>query len=95
MTLAELDALPVEILNGVGPRRRTALAAVGVETVCDLLTYYPRRYVDRTRQEPVEGVTLNTELVLVGEIAAIGKRRTGLGGRRTLVEATLTDGTGS
>ncbi len=42
--------MPVTVLNGVGDKKGEALAQVGVEPVADLLTYYPRRYVDRTKE---------------------------------------------
>ena len=50
LSLAELDSIPVSRLRGVGPKTQAALAVLEVESVADLLTYYPRRYVDRTNQ---------------------------------------------
>ena len=38
--------------KGVGPKRPRRWRKLGVETVLDLLTYYPRRYLDRTNQAP-------------------------------------------
>lgn len=35
-------------LSGVGPKRAEALKQLGVETVYDLLTFYPFRYEDLT-----------------------------------------------
>lgn len=34
----------VSLISGVGPKRVTALASLGIQTVEDLLTYYPTRY---------------------------------------------------
>ena len=50
LTMAEFKAMNVEVLSGVGRAKAKALAAVEVESVLDLLTYYPRRYIDRTNQ---------------------------------------------
>lgn len=36
----------VEVLKGVGPATKLALSKAGVNSVYDLLTYYPRRYDD-------------------------------------------------
>ena len=47
--LRELEGLEVTILAGVGPERAKALKELGVETVLDLLTHFPRRYIDKTR----------------------------------------------
>ena len=47
--LGQLDRTPVEVLRGVGTRKRAALRAMGIESVLDLLTHYPRRWADRTK----------------------------------------------
>ncbi|MCL2493853.1 MAG: DEAD/DEAH box helicase, partial [Clostridiales bacterium] len=39
----------LESLSGVGPRKAEALRLLGIETIADLLRYYPRRYEDRRR----------------------------------------------
>ena len=41
------------MLESVSERKAGRLAELGVETVLDLLTTYPRRYIDRTRQADV------------------------------------------
>ena len=46
--LGQLERLPVSELRGVGNRKRAALESMGISTVLDLLTHYPRRYADRT-----------------------------------------------
>jgi len=38
---------PVGALPGVGPKREALLADLGIRTVADLLTFAPRRYLDR------------------------------------------------
>ena len=50
LTLSDLHAIPVTALKGSAPRRPTGLEELGVTTVLDLLTYYPRRWVDRTNE---------------------------------------------
>lgn len=37
---------PVSVLNGAGPKRLTALNKLGINTIEDLLTFYPFRYDD-------------------------------------------------
>ncbi len=36
----------VSVLKGVGQKRLTALNKLGINTINDLLTYFPRRYDD-------------------------------------------------
>lgn len=38
---------PVSILRGVGPKKKQYLRAAGIETIRDLLYYFPRDYEDR------------------------------------------------
>ena len=50
--LASLDFLsePLQYLKGIGPRRAAMLLAeLNIETVGELLAYYPRDYIDRSK----------------------------------------------
>ncbi len=40
---------PVTVLQGIGPSRAKQLQGLGIETVYDLITCFPRTYEDRTR----------------------------------------------
>ena len=93
LTLRELDAIGVERLNGVGPHRRKALREVGVESVFDLLTYYPRRYVDRTAQAPISEATVGAEITVVADVVSTSSRR--LRGGRQMVNVDVGDASGS
>jgi len=46
--LEELAAIPVESIPGLSTKVVRGLSELGVENAYDLVTYYPRRYVDRT-----------------------------------------------
>jgi ATP-dependent DNA helicase RecG len=37
---------PLQWLKGIGPRRAEALANAGIESIEDLITFYPRKYID-------------------------------------------------
>ena len=50
ITLRELAEISVDRLKGVGEKKLASLREVGVENVLDLLTTYPRRWVDRTNE---------------------------------------------
>lgn len=93
LTLRELDAISVGRLNGVGQQRQRALAEVGVESVFDLLTYYPRRYIDRTAQAPICEAAAGAEITVVAEVLAVSSRR--LRGGRRLVSADVGDASGT
>ncbi len=92
ITLRELAAIDVGRLKGVGDRKRASLASVGIDTVLDLLTTYPRRWVDRTSEARVADLAPGQEALVLVEVRSASKR---VGrNRRTIVEAVVGDGTG-
>ena len=92
ITLRELDARPVTDLNGVGDARARALAAADVHSILDLLCFYPRRYLDRTREATVGGLSVGDEGMVLVRVGTVTSRRTR--NRRSLVEARVSDDTG-
>ena len=57
-TLQALRDIPVTRLSGVGDARAKALASFGIDNVLDLLTHYPRRYIDRTREAQIRDLAV-------------------------------------
>jgi len=86
-----LSGLPVSQLRGAGPRVAERLAALGIETVEDLLFHLPLRYQDRTRVAPMGSLRPGQEVLVRGEIRAA---RVNLGRRRSLL-VTLMDASGA
>ena len=69
--LAQLAQIPVSELKGVGDKTVEALALMEIETVLDLLTHYPRRYLDRTQQATIRELKdRGTTILLVEQNAA-------------------------
>jgi ATP-dependent DNA helicase RecG len=85
-----LAQIGVEELRHVGPRQRDALHAVGVDSVLDLITYYPRRYLDRTNQADIADLVEGQEAMVLGTVRRSSSRRTRQG--RSVVEVVLFDG---
>ena len=46
-------ASDVQYIKGIGPQRAKALQKLGIETLRDLISWFPRRYEDRTRTVPI------------------------------------------
>ncbi len=87
-----LDAV-LTYVKGVGPARAALLQSRGIETVEDLLNYFPFRYEDRSNLKPISQLApgeLATVVVEVKTSKLSGFRRRNLG----LFEATFTDGSG-
>ena len=89
-TLISLGTKDVGVLKGVGEKRRQALADAGLDSVLDLLTHYPRRYLDRTKQAPIRDLVEGEESTIVAVVKKVNARRTRNG--RSLVDIDLFDG---
>src|SRR5580704_12463066 len=92
-TLRRLAEIPVREVKRVGEKRAESLATLGIRSVLDLITHYPRRYIDRSRQADVVGMTLGQESLVLARVASVRSRRTRNG--RALVELDVDDGTGT
>src|ERR1700728_1321227 len=91
-TLQRLAEIPVHESKRIGEKRAEALAALEIRNVLDLITHYPRRYIDRTRQADVAGMKLGEESLVLAQVGAVRSRRTRNG--RALVELEVDDVTG-
>ena len=86
-----LESTPVTELRGIGSGIAAKLAAIGVETVLDLLFHLPMRYEDRTRIHPIGDLTAGDTAFACGRIEGADVR---FGRRRSLL-VTIGDGTGA
>jgi len=87
----DLD-VPVMRAKGVGPKRAALLAKLGIETIEDLLLYFPRRLEDRSKIVSIGSVRAGQEVSVRGEVHALSTRR--VRGEMTILEAAVGDGTG-
>ena len=92
ITLRELRDIPVERLKGIGDKKLASLKEVGVESILDLLTTYPRRWVDRTNEARVSDLIPGKEALVLVTVRSVTKRTTR--NRRTMIEAQVGDGSG-
>ena len=90
LTLADLAAIELTRLKGVGSSLEERLAQIEIENVLDLLQHYPRRYVDRTKKAEIAALEVGEEATVFAEVKTIRGRRTRQG--RALVEAVVDDG---
>ena len=94
--------MDITILSGIGEKRACALRTAGINTVYDLINYYPRDYDDRSQiktvAELMPGAVNTIRGVISGEIENVtpSSRRNFTGGKPlTLTKANLKDATGS
>ncbi|WP_165053550.1 MULTISPECIES: ATP-dependent DNA helicase RecG [unclassified Adlercreutzia] len=86
-----LDA-PASRVRGVSPARAGALEKLGIRTVRDLLTHYPRRYVDLSSVCTVAEARIGSACTIQGTVHEIRLKRPRP--KLTLVEIALVDQTG-
>ncbi|MEM0996930.1 MAG: ATP-dependent DNA helicase RecG [Bacteroidota bacterium] len=83
----------ITYLKKVGPKRAAALnEEAGIYTYGDLLSYFPRKYIDRSKLHRIRDIRRDTPQVsILGKIIDIEFTKGKRGGR---LSATFTDGTG-
>ena len=81
----------IDKLNGIGDKRKKLLKRVGVETVRDLLDYFPRYYEDRSVIHKINELPLDEKATFRGYIKSIDNTR--IGGK-VITKATVSDETG-
>jgi ATP-dependent DNA helicase RecG len=91
-SLAYLSSVDVEKVAGLAGRRGAALRKGGIKSVADLLLHVPRKYLDRTRTEPIALAPVGEEVTILARVQRVTLRRPKR--NMVIVEAKVTDGTG-
>ncbi|NIM19588.1 MAG: ATP-dependent DNA helicase RecG [Candidatus Latescibacteria bacterium] len=81
-----------QYLKGVGPVRAAILRRLGIETVENLLTHFPRKYYDRRNISKIADLRSGEETTFLGQILTVSQRDLRRG--RTIVTAAVGDDTG-
>jgi ATP-dependent DNA helicase RecG len=83
---------PLDTLKGVGPTVRRRLAALGLETVDDLLRHRPRRYEQPAPERAIADLFGEEEVAVAGAVASTTVRKAR--GRLTILRARVRDDSG-
>ena len=92
-TPAALNA-ELTVLQGVGPRHAETLTNLGMKTLGDMLYYFPRRYEDYSQLKPIKALFYNDVVTVLGTIQSVHTRPI-RGGKSSIIEVVISDGTGS
>lgn len=76
-------------LKGIGSKKKEQLAAAGIETIGDLLSYYPVKYKDRRRLVRAMDAGTDKDSLTCGRLIKVQLRP--LPGGRSMTECTLRD----
>jgi ATP-dependent DNA helicase RecG len=85
------SSMPVQYLKGVGPARAETFAKLGVETVGDLLEYYPRDWNFLPEPSKINQMRPNETTTVIGMIESTDYQSYR---RQPLFEALISDDTG-
>lgn len=85
---------PLQYLKGIGPKRAKSFGRLGINTIEDLLYYFPMRYEDRTNFLPIsklqQGQTYTIKAQVLSKKARHSFRRRGF----SIIEVVVGDATG-
>lgn len=86
-------ATPVQYLKGVGPYAAKILRHVGINTIADLIYYFPRDWEDRGNIITISKIVRGNDCLIKGNIMQVWQDRTKKG--FTLIKALVKDETSS
>nr|WP_276717354.1 ATP-dependent DNA helicase RecG [Caloranaerobacter azorensis] len=93
--MKELNRLntPIQFIKGVGPKRAKLLRKINIETVKDLLYYFPRAYDDRRKTDKIinvrNGEKANLKVIVVGSPSIVKPKKS-----LSIVKVPVRDETG-
>ena len=85
---------PITVINQIGPKNAELYNKLGVRTILDLLYYFPRRYVDFSKLEPINRLNYGDTVTVMATVMNTTTRPI-KGGKSHLTETIVSDGTGS
>ena len=83
----------IEVLKGVGPKKAQQLHGLGLCSLFDLLTHFPRSYEDQSSITPIGRLEAGERATVAGIITGLQEKRAGRRGM-VILTATISDGTG-
>ena len=88
---------PLTVLPGIGPRNFQTFKELGLQTLEDLLYYFPRRYVDYSELKPINRIQFGEELSIIATVERVNMYPPpGVPSRgKSRVEIIVSDGSGS
>lgn len=84
---------PLTVLPGIGPKNAQSLQAIGLNTLYDLLYYFPRRYDDYSQLKPMNRLVFGEEVTVIGTVQSSSSRPI-RGGQSSMIEVVISDTTG-
>jgi ATP-dependent DNA helicase RecG len=86
----ELSA-PLTVLSGIGSKKSALLKKLGVQTIGDMLFFFPRRYDDYSKLKPINRLEYGEKVTVLGTVMSESTRSTKSG--KTITELVISDTT--
>ena len=83
----------VQYVKGVGPAKAELLHKLGIDTLEDLITYFPRTYEDRSKPKYIANL-IDGEESLIEVIATSNMSEIRIGKNRSILKLIVRDETG-
>ncbi len=83
----------VVLLKGVGPKFGYLLNKLSIFSVYDLLTFYPKKYIDYSQRCPINRLKIGNDVTVYGKIAGVSAYTTK--NNLTIIKVIVKDETGS
>ena len=80
--------MDVDVVKGIGDKKKDALETFGISSVLDLIETYPRRWVDRTREALVSQLEEGVPTMVVVRVDASSSFRTKTGRRMVTIRCS-------
>ena len=85
----------IQSIRGIGEKNSHHFIKLGMNTIYDMLRYFPRRYQDFSQLKTINRLEYGDELSIIGTIARDLYTRTSKRGNLKITEAVLGDSTGT
>ena len=85
---------PLTTVSGIGPSNANKLKKLGLHNIGDALYHFPHRYVDYSSLKSIKYVKYGDEVTILAKVKQTRQRKI-RGGKLSVVEVDLTDGTGT
>lgn len=79
----------LDTLNGVGPKKKSYLEAMGLETISDIAEYFPVRFIDSTNMKPIKDLVEGEFATIKAEVVQVVPH---YHGRLKRLDVIVTDG---
>jgi len=90
----ELKNMEVTQVKGIGPARARLLAKLGIESLYDLLFFYPREYEDAGKTAIIGELTPDSKYLVCGEVIRLVENRSRTRRNLIITKAILKDQSG-